>query len=187
MGAVFTQLATPLFAVSYARVPFVDVINTMSDPNSTFTVMEYHEWGNPANETQYRYMRSYDPYNNLEDKIYPHLVMTSGRNDPRVNYWEPTKFVAKLRYIYEQRNWTNESLVLLHTTDAGHGGASGSDYYGDKANQFAFILNQIGYTPVPVLNWIFVYLGVTACVGIILFFAYWISQDKKKDGYTKVQ
>ncbi|MFO7634880.1 MAG: S9 family peptidase, partial [Caldilinea sp.] len=118
MGAV-TNLRPDLFAGVLAGVPFVDVISTMMDPSIPLTVIEYEEWGNPAEPQFYAYMRSYSPYDNLAATAYPPILATAGLHDPRVSYWEPAKYVARLRQIK-----TDDNVVLLKTNmTAGHGGA----------------------------------------------------------------
>jgi oligopeptidase B len=104
-------------------------------------VIEYEQWGNPNTRAAFDYMRSYSPYDNLEAKEYPHMLLTAGLNDPRVSYWEPAKWVAKLRTLK-----TGDNLLLLKTnTDAGHGGASGRyDYLKEIAFDYAFLLHVMG-------------------------------------------
>jgi oligopeptidase B len=126
-----------LFASVVARVPFVDVINTMSDPSIPLTAIEWEQWGNPAHPDEFEYMLSYSPYDNLRPGAYPHLLLTTGWNDPRVQYWEPAKLCAKLRTIK-----TDAKLLLLKTNlNAGHGGASGRfERLNEIAFEYAFIL-----------------------------------------------
>ncbi|MFN3334744.1 MAG: prolyl oligopeptidase family serine peptidase, partial [Caldilinea sp.] len=140
MGAV-TNMRPDLFAGVVAGVPFVDVITTMMDPSIPLTVIEYEEWGNPADPEFYAYMRSYSPYDNLAATHYPPILATAGLNDPRVSYWEPAKYVTKLRHVK-----TNDNVVLLKTNmAAGHGGASGRyDYLREMAFEFAFLLKAVG-------------------------------------------
>lgn len=141
MGAV-SNLRPDLFATVVADVPFVDVVNTMLDPTLPLTVIEYDEWGNPtADESAYRYMLSYSPYDNVARKAYPNLLVTAGLNDPRVQYWEPAKWTARLRALK-----TDENRLLLRTNmGAGHAGASGRyDYLREVAFRFAFVLDTIG-------------------------------------------
>jgi len=140
MGAV-ANMRPELFRAVIAGVPFVDVINTMMDPTIPLTVTEYEEWGNPNEQEYYDYMISYAPYENLEKKNYPNMLVTSGLNDTRVQYWEPTKWVAKLR-----ANKTDENLLLLKTNmGAGHGGASGRyDALHEVALEYAFALRVLG-------------------------------------------
>jgi oligopeptidase B len=122
-------------------VPFVDVINTMSDASIPLTAGEWEQWGNPANEAEYRYMLSYSPYDNVERKAYPTMLVTTGLNDPRVAYWEPAKWVAKLRSMK-----TDDNLLILRTNmGAGHGGSSGRyDALRETAFRYAFILHNLG-------------------------------------------
>jgi len=142
MGAV-TNLRPDLFAGVIAGVPFVDVINTMSDASIPLTVSEYEEWGNPADPTFYTYMKSYSPYENVLAKAYPHILATAGLNDPRVQYWEPAKWVAKLRTLKTD----NRRLLLKTNMGAGHSGASGRyDYLREVAFEYAFMLNVLGWS-----------------------------------------
>ncbi len=129
-----------LFQAVVASVPFVDVINTMSDPTIPLTTMEYDQWGNPENKEYFDYMYSYSPYDNIRPAAYPHILITTGLNDPRVAYWEPAKFTAKLRELK-----TNDNLVLLKTNyDAGHAGASGRyDYLKEVAFEYAFLIDRL--------------------------------------------
>jgi oligopeptidase B len=140
MGAV-TNLRPELFGAVVADVPFVDVINTMNDPSIPLTVIEYEEWGNPGNRAHFGYMLQYSPYDNVAPKAYPHLLVTAGLNDPRVQYWEPAKWVAKLRAMK-----TDDNVLLLRTNmGAGHGGASGRyDHLKEWAFRYAFILDRLG-------------------------------------------
>ncbi|MFQ6007695.1 MAG: S9 family peptidase [Candidatus Zixiibacteriota bacterium] len=140
MGAV-TNMRPDLFKAVVAEVPFVDVTNTMLDPSIPLTVIEYEEWGNPNDTEYYDYIRSYSPYDNVEAKDYPNILITAGLNDARVQYWEPAKWVAKLRAMK-----TDNNLLLLKTKmGAGHGGASGRyDYLKDVAFKYAFILDLFG-------------------------------------------
>lgn len=140
VGAVI-NLRPDLCRVVVADVPFVDSLNTMLDPSLPLTVGEYEEWGNPNDEVYYRYMRSYAPYEQVGPRAYPDVLATGGLNDPRVPYWEPAKWVAKLR---DQR--TNDGLTLLHIhMDSGHGGSSGRyDSFYEEAQIQAFILDRLG-------------------------------------------
>jgi oligopeptidase B len=119
----------------------VDVITTMSDPSIPLTTLEYDEWGNPEDQIYFEYMLSYSPYDNLKATNYPDLLITTGLNDPRVAYWEPAKFVARLRAAK-----TGDNLLLLKTNlDAGHAGASGRyDYLKEIALNYAFLLDSLG-------------------------------------------
>ena len=141
MGAV-TNMRPDLFAAVVAHVPFVDAVNTILDPTLPLTVTEYEEWGDPgSSEEVYRYMSSYAPYDNVEAKDYPHILVLSGLNDPRVSYWEPTKWVAKLRAMK-----TDDRRLLLRTRmDSGHGGPSGRyDAIRETAFVYAFVLDVLG-------------------------------------------
>jgi oligopeptidase B len=130
-----------LFKAAVADVPFVDVINTLLDPSIPLTVVEYTELGSPFEEEFYRYMKSYSPYDNVTPKPYPNLLITAGFADPRVGYWEPAKWTAKLRALK-----TDDSLLLLKTNmGAGHGGPSGRyDYLRDIAFEYSFALKVLG-------------------------------------------
>lgn len=149
MGAV-TNMRPDLFKAVVADVPFVDVINTMLDASIPLTAQEWMQWGNPRVRDQYVYMKSYSPYDNIERKAYPHMLVTAGLNDPRVGYWEAAKWVAKLRAMKTDTN----TLLLRTNMAAGHGGASGRyDYLKEVALRYAFILDKIGaMEPVPVSN-----------------------------------
>ncbi len=140
MGAV-TIMAPDLWHGVIADVPFVDVITTMSEPDIPLTTSEYLEWGNPANKEEYFYMKSYSPYDNVERKEYPNLLVLTGLHDSQVQYFEPAKWVAKLRELK-----TGNNKLLFHTNmDAGHGGASGRfDYLKEVALQYAFLLSLEG-------------------------------------------
>ncbi len=120
MGAV-VNLRPELFKGAVAQVPFVDVITTMLDPNIPLTTGEYDEWGDPNDKKSYEYILSYSPYDNVEAKGYPHLLVTTGLHDSQVQYWEPAKWVAKLRIMKTDKN----RLLLKTNMDAGHGGVSG--------------------------------------------------------------
>ena len=136
MGAI-TNMAPDMWHGVVADVPFVDVITTMSDADIPLTTNEYLEWGNPANKEEYLYMKSYSPLDNVEKKSYPNLLVLTGLHDSQVQYFEPAKWVAKLREIK-----TDNNKLLFHTNmDAGHGGASGRfDYLKEVALQYAFLL-----------------------------------------------
>ncbi len=142
MGAV-TNMRPDLFKAVVSQVPFVDVMNTMLDASLPLTVGEYLEWGNPNEEKPYKYMRSYSPYDNIEKKAYPSILVETSLNDSQVMYWEPAKYVAKLR---TQKTDTNP-LLLKTNMDAGHGGASGRyDYLKEIAYTYSFVLSQMGIT-----------------------------------------
>jgi oligopeptidase B len=140
MGAV-TNLRPDLFRAVLAEVPFVDVVNTMLDATLPLTVIEYDEWGNPNDPAAYSYIRSYSPYDNIEARDYPHMLVTAGLNDPRVAYWEPAKWTAKLRAKKTDRN----RLLLRTNMGAGHGGSSGRyDLLREMAFKYAFMLDVLG-------------------------------------------
>lgn len=140
IGAVL-NMAPSLAKVAVAQVPFVDVVTTMLDESIPLTVGEYEEWGNPKVKQFYDYMLSYSPYDNVEAKEYPHLLVTAGLNDPRVQYWEPAKWTAKLRTTKTDTN----RLLLKTNMSAGHGGASGRyDLLKEIAFDYAFILDILG-------------------------------------------
>ena len=140
MGAV-TNLAPDLWHGVVAQVPFVDVVNTMLDENIPLTTNEYDEWGNPNEKQAYYYIKSYSPYENVERKNYPNIFVSTGLHDSQVQYFEPEKWVAKLRAMK-----TDNNILLLHTNmEFGHGGASGRfDYLKDVAMQYAFLFSLEG-------------------------------------------
>jgi oligopeptidase B len=140
IGAV-CNLRPELFRVALAEVPFVDVVNTMLDASLPLTVIEYDEWGNPEDPEAYACIRSYSPYDNVSAKNYPHMLITAGLNDPRVAYWEPAKWTAKLRALKTDQN----RLLLRTNMGAGHGGASGRyDLLRELAFKYAFVLDVLG-------------------------------------------
>ncbi|RPI28587.1 MAG: S9 family peptidase [Acidobacteria bacterium] len=142
MGAV-TNLRPDLFKIVISHVPFVDVINTMSDASLPLTVGEFEEWGNPANNDEYDYLKKYCPYTNLAAKNYPTILVKTSFNDSQVMYWEPAKYVAKLRALKTDAN----PLLLVTNMAAGHGGSSGRyDRLRELALDYAFLLNQLGIT-----------------------------------------
>jgi oligopeptidase B len=140
MGAVVNE-RPDLFGVVVSHVPFVDVMNTMLDASLPLTVAEYEEWGNPNEREAFEYMRSYSPYDNLKAGDYPAMLVKTSLNDSQVMYWEPAKYVAKLRTLKK-----NDTPLLLHINmDAGHGGASGRyDYLKEIAFDYAFLLTELG-------------------------------------------
>jgi oligopeptidase B len=144
MGAV-VNMRPDLFHVVDASVPFVDLMNTMLDPTIPLTVIEYDEWGNPNEEEYFHYMLSYSPYDNVEAKAYPHMLISAGLNDPRVHYWEPAKWCAKLRELK-----TDDNVLLLKTNmGAGHQGASGRyGYLEELAFDYTFVLDRLGLVQV---------------------------------------
>ncbi|HAI81705.1 MAG TPA: oligopeptidase B, partial [Chryseobacterium sp.] len=142
MGAV-VNMKPELWNGVIAQVPFVDVVNTMLDESIPLTTNEYDEWGNPNNKDAYLYMKSYSPYENIQKKNYPNILITTGLHDSQVQYFEPAKWAAKLRDLK-----TDKNAVLLKTEMAyGHGGASGRfDYLKDVAWDYAFLLKLEGIT-----------------------------------------
>lgn len=140
MGAVI-NMNPELYHGVIAAVPFVDVITTMLDDSIPLTTSEYDEWGNPNDKVYYDYMKSYSPYDNIQAKTYPNLLVTTGLHDSQVQYWEPAKWVAKLRTVKENKN-----LIFLDTNmDAGHGGASGRfESLKETAKEYAFLLDLAG-------------------------------------------
>jgi oligopeptidase B len=139
-GAV-VNLRPDMFRAIVSHVPFVDVMNTMLDASLPLTVPEYEEWGNPNEREAFEYMLSYSPYDNLKAGSYPAMLVKTSLNDSQVMYWEPAKYVAKLRTLK-----TDTSVLLLHTNmSAGHGGASGRyDYLKEIAFDYAFLLKELG-------------------------------------------
>jgi oligopeptidase B len=137
MGAV-VNMAPELYNGVIAQVPFVDVITTMLDETIPLTTGEYDEWGNPNDKKYYDYMKSYSPYDNLKAQDYPTMLVTTGLHDSQVQYWEPAKWVAKLRTMK-----TDNNLLFLDTNmDAGHGGASGRfESLKELAKEFSFLLD----------------------------------------------
>jgi len=143
MGAV-VNLRPDLFKAVVAQVPFVDVINTMLDDTLPLTTGEYIEWGNPKIPEQYAWMRAYSPYDNLKRGAYPAMLVETGINDSQVAYWEPTKYVAKLRTLKTDSN----PLLLRVNLGAGHGGASGRfDKLREVATEYTFMLSEWGVAP----------------------------------------
>ena len=136
MGAVM-NLRPDLFRGVVAAVPFVDVLTTMLDESIPLTTGEYREWGDPRVKADYMYMKQYSPYDNVEAKAYPNVLVTTGYHDSQVQYWEPAKWVAKLR---EKK--TDDNLLLFYTElEAGHSGASGRfEALKTLAKEYAFIL-----------------------------------------------
>ena len=139
VGAIL-NMRPELFKAAILDVPFLDVINTMLDSTLSATVSEYEEWGDPNDKLYFDYIKSYCPYQNIKKQNYPNIYVTAGFYDPRVNYWESVKWVAKLR-----SNKTDNNDVLLQISTSGHGGSSGRyDYYSELALKYAYILNQVG-------------------------------------------
>ena len=142
MGAI-TNLRPDLWNGVIAQVPFVDVLTTMSDPTIPLTTNEYDEWGNPANKEAYDYIKTYSPVDNVVKKDYPNLLVMTGLHDSQVQYFEPAKWVAKLRELK-----TDKNILLLHTDmEVGHGGASGRfKYLKDIALMYSFMFGLEGIT-----------------------------------------
>jgi len=142
MGAV-TNMRPELFKAVVSHVPFVDVINTMLDASLPLTVGEYEEWGNPQEKVAYDYMKTYCPYTNLAARAFPAMLVKTSFNDSQVMYWEPAKYVAKMRTLKTDAN----PLLLKTNMGAGHGGASGRyDRLHEVAFDYAFVLGQVGIT-----------------------------------------
>lgn len=131
------NMAPHLYHGVVAAVPFVDVVTTMLDESIPLTTGEFDEWGNPAEAEFYHYIKSYSPYDQVQAQAYPHLLVTTGLHDSQVQYWEPAKWVAKLRELK-----TDSNLLLLHCDmDTGHGGKSGRfEAYHELAREYAFLL-----------------------------------------------
>jgi oligopeptidase B len=143
VGAV-VNMRPDLFSIALAGVPFVDVLNTILDATLPLTVGEYEEWGDPNEKPFYDYMRSYSPYENVHPAAYPAMLITAGLNDPRVSYWEPAKWAARLRALK-----TDDQPLLLKTNmGSGHFGSSGRyEYLKETAFNYAFLLNALGIEP----------------------------------------
>jgi oligopeptidase B len=141
MGAV-VNLAPELFRAAHLAVPFVDVMNTMMDASLPLTVGEYLEWGDPNQKAAYDYMKTYSPYDNLARRAYPAILVTTSFNDSQVMYWEPAKYVARLRTL---KTDSNPLLLKIKMEPAGHGGASGRyDRLKDQSFEYAWMLTQLG-------------------------------------------
>ncbi len=145
IGAII-NMRPDLFHSAVAAVPFVDVVTTMLDATIPLTTFEWDEWGNPADPEYYEYMLSYSPYDQVEAKDYPHLLITTGLHDSQVQYFEPAKWAAKLRELK-----TDDNLLLMRCEmEAGHGGASGRyDRYRNTALNYAFLIHTVGADPEP--------------------------------------
>jgi oligopeptidase B len=142
MGAV-VNMAPDLFNGAVADVPFVDVVSTMWDESIPLTTGEFNEWGNPQDTTYYEYIRSYSPYDNVVAQDYPHMLVVTGYWDSQVQYWEPAKWVAKLRAT----KTGDEKLLMYCNMDVGHGGASGRfEQFKETALVYAFLLDLEGIT-----------------------------------------
>ncbi len=140
VGACVT-MRPDLFKAVIAKVPFMDVVTTMDDPTIPLTTQEYTQWGHPDDKALFEYMLSYSPYDNLRATDYPNMLITTGMNDPRVAFWEPAKFTAKLRELK-----TDDNLVIFYVNYAsGHAGASGRfDYIKEIALDYAFLFDRLG-------------------------------------------
>jgi oligopeptidase B len=138
---VISNLRPDLFQSIIALVPFVDVINTMMDASIPLTTFEYKEWGNPEIEEQFHWMYKYSPYDNVSEQKYPNILITGGLNDPRVHFWEPSKWIAKLRTM----NKSDKKLLLKMDLDSGHGGKSGRyETMKETAFHYSFIFETLG-------------------------------------------
>jgi len=132
------NMSPELYNGVIAAVPFVDVVTTMLDESIPLTTGEYDEWGNPNEEEYYKYIKTYSPYDNVEAKDYPNMLVTTGLYDSQVQYWEPAKWVAKLRELKTDQN----KLYLDTNMDAGHGGASGRfEALRELSKDYAFLLD----------------------------------------------
>lgn len=140
MGAI-TNMAPDMWRGVISAVPFVDVVTTMLDESIPLTTFEFDEWGNPKDKTYYDYMKSYSPYDNIEKKNYPNILVTTGYWDSQVQYWEPAKYMAKMREFKTDDNM----LIMWCNMDAGHGGKSGRfEYLKEIALDYAFMLDLAG-------------------------------------------
>ena len=140
MSAVI-NLQPELYNGVIAAVPFVDVVTTMLDEDIPLTTSEYDEWGNPNEKEYYDYMLSYSPYDQVEAKAYPNLLVTTGLHDSQVQYWEPAKWVAKLR----EMKTDDKQLLMYCNMETGHGGASGRfEQYKETAMEYAFLFSLEG-------------------------------------------
>jgi oligopeptidase B len=145
MGAV-ANMRPDLFRAVVADVPFVDVINTMLDASLPLTAQEWEQWGNPHRPDHYAYMKQYSPYDNVEAKAYPWLLVTTSLNDSQVMYFEPTKWVAKLRATKTDAN----PLYFKVNMGGGHGGSSGRyERFREIAFRYAFMLDAVGTATTP--------------------------------------
>ena len=139
MGAVINY-EPELYSGIVSAVPFVDVLTTMSDESIPLTTFEYDEWGNPANKDEYFYMKTYSPYDNIQKQNYPAVLVTTSLYDSQVQYFEPAKWIARLR----DRRTNNEPLLMYCNMDAGHGGASGRfEAYKETAMEYAFFISLL--------------------------------------------
>jgi oligopeptidase B len=142
MGAV-TNMRPDLFKVVLCEVPFVDIMNTMLDASLPLTVTEYEEWGNPNEKAAFDYMLTYSPYDNVAARAYPAILVQTSFDDSQVMYWEPSKYVAKLRALKTDKN----PLVFFINMHGGHGGSSGRyDRVKEADRRYAFLLTELGIT-----------------------------------------
>jgi oligopeptidase B len=138
------NLRPDLFRAVVAEVPFVDVVTTILDPTLPLSVIEWEEWGDPNDPAYYETMKAYSPYDNVGAKPYPAVLATAGLNDPRVSYWEPAKWVARLR----ERSTGSGPILLKTEMGAGHGGPSGRyEAWRHEAFVYAFVLRSLGIAP----------------------------------------
>jgi len=144
VGAVI-NMNPELFNGIIAAVPFVDIVTTMLDDSLPLTTGEYDEWGNPNKKTYYDYMKSYSPYDNVSKQKYPNILVTTGLHDSQVQYFEPAKWVAKLRELK-----IDENILVMHIDmEAGHGGASGRfDSLKETARDYSFVIDLEGRTEI---------------------------------------
>ena len=146
MGAV-VNMEPDMWAGIIAAVPFVDVVTTMLDESIPLTTGEFDEWGNPKDKLYYDYINSYSPYDNVEAKNYPPMMVTTGLHDSQVQYWEPAKWVARLREMKTDKN----PLLLYTNMEAGHGGASGRfRQFKETALEYSFLLDLAGKMDVEI-------------------------------------
>jgi oligopeptidase B len=139
VGATLNQ-APGLFRAAIAEVPFVDVLTTMLDPTIPLTTQEYLQWGNPNEKAAYNYIRQYSPYDNVREAKYPAILVQTGINDQQVSYWEPTKWVQKLR----ENTQSDHPIIMKVNMGAGHGGASGRyNYYQETAEKYVFLIKEL--------------------------------------------
>ena len=130
-----------LFGAALSQVPFVDVLTTMSDPSLPLTIGEYEEWGDPSNAADYARMRTYCPYTNLREAAFPTMLVRTSLHDSQVMYWEPAKYVARMR----ERQQADAPILLHVNMDGGHGGSSGRyDRLREIAFDYAFVLGALG-------------------------------------------
>ena len=147
MGAI-ANMAPDRYRVLLSQVPFVDVVTTMLDPSIPLTTNEYDEWGNPEKKDYYDYMLSYSPYDNLKPQAYPAMFVGTGLWDSQVQYFEPAKYVARLRDL--DTSGPDHPVLFRINMDAGHGGKSGRfRRYKEQSEMYAFLLDQLGVAEAP--------------------------------------